>query len=225
MTEQSSLPVVTVEVWSDVVCPWCYIGKRRFERAVAELAGEIEVEIAYRPYQLDPGADPDRSGPVLEAYARKFGGPERARQIVDHVSAVAAAEGLDFRMDIAQRANTRRAHRLLWLAEGTGHQAALKERLLSAYFHEGLDVGDVETLAACAADVGLPADRVAAFLRSDDGVAEVEAGLRAAADAEITAVPTYVIDGRWAVPGAQDTETFVTVLRRVIERRAQDPAG
>jgi len=118
-----------------------------------------------------------------------------------------------------------RAHRVLWLAEGTGHQAALKERLLSAYFHEGLDVGDVETLAACAADVGLPADRVAAFLRSDDGVAEVEAGLRAAADAEITAVPTYVIDGRWAVPGAQDTETFVTVLRRVIERRAQDPAG
>ena len=225
VTEPSTRPTVRVEIWSDVVCPWCYIGKRRFERAVAALEGEIDVEIAYRPYQLDPGADPDRSGPVLDTYAKKFGGPERAQQIVGHVTEVAAGEGLDFRMDIARRANTRRAHRLLWLAEGTGHQLALKERLLSAYFHEGLDIGDIDVLSACASDVGMPAERVAAFLRSDDGVAEVEAGLRAAADAEITAVPTYVIDGRWAVPGAQDTETFVTVLRRVIERRAQDPAG
>lgn len=217
----SGLPVVSVTVWSDVVCPWCYIGKRRFETALARLAGEVEVEITYRPYQLDPGADPDRSGPVLEAYAKKFGGPERARQIVDHVSATASEEGLDFRMDDARRANTRRAHRLLWLAEATGHQAALKERLLHAYFTDGLDIGDVDTLATCAGEVGMPAERVAAFLRSDDGEAEVEAYLQVAAAAEITAVPTYVIDGRWAVPGAQDPDTFVSVLRRVVERRSE----
>ncbi|MBI4932779.1 MAG: DsbA family oxidoreductase [Actinobacteria bacterium] len=213
------LPTVSVEIWSDVVCPWCYIGKRRFEKAVELLRDEVNIEVVFRPYQLDPTASPGTSGPVVEAYAKKFGGPERAEQIIHHVSSIAAQEGLDFRMDRALRANTLLAHRLLWLAEATGHQYALKERLLKAYFTDGLDIGTPEVLAECAGEVGMPADRVLEFLLSDDGTAEVQAELRMAAEAEITAVPTFVLDGKWAIPGAQEPDTFVNVVHRLLERR------
>jgi predicted DsbA family dithiol-disulfide isomerase len=214
-------PTVRVEVWSDVVCPWCYIGKRRFESAIAQLEGEAQIDIVYRAYQLDPTASPGSATPVVEAYAKKFGGPERAEQILDQLTQVAAAEGLDFHMDRALRANTLLAHRLLWLAEATGHQQLLKERLLKAYFVDGLNVGDPDVLADCAADVGMSRDRISAFLASDDGVAEVQQQLQAAARSEITAVPTYVIDGRWAVPGAQDPDTFVNVIRRLLAKREE----
>jgi predicted DsbA family dithiol-disulfide isomerase len=210
---------VSVEIWSDVVCPWCYIGKRRFEKAVEQLRDEVQFEVVFRPYQLDPTASPGKAAPVREAYAKKFGGPERADQILAQVTSVAAAEGIEFHMEKALRANTLLAHRLLWLAEATGHQYALKERLLQAYFVDGLNVGDPDVLAGCAADVGMPADRVRDFLESDDGTAEVAAQLAFAADAEISAVPTFVIDGKWAIPGAQDPDTFVKVIHRLLERR------
>ncbi len=213
------VPTVSVEIWSDVVCPWCYIGKRRFEKAVAQLEGEAHIEIVYRAYQLDPTASPGNATPVVEAYAKKFGGPERAEQIIEQLTTVAAAEGLDFHMDRALRANTLLAHRLLWLAEATEHQGALKERLLQAYFVDGLNIGDPDVLAECAADVGMPGERVRAFLDSDDGVAEVQQQLQLAAHSEITAVPTYVIDGRWALPGAQEPDTFVSVIRRLLAKR------
>ena len=118
-------------------------------------------------------------------------------------------------------ANTLLAHRLLWLAEATGHQYALKERLLRAYFCEGLDIGNVDVLAACAHDVDIAQHQVREFLRSDDGVAEVQGLLRLAAEAGITAVPTFVFDGRWVVPGAQDPETFVNVVRRLLANSIQ----
>ncbi len=215
-------PSLTVEIWSDVVCPWCYIGKRRFEAAAAQLRDEVDLQVVFRPYQLDPTASPGKSAPVIEAYAKKFGGPERAAQIINHVTEVAAGEGLEFHMDTALRANTLLAHRLLFLAEGTGHQYALKERLLQAYFCDGIDIGDPDALARCAADVGMPGDTVRAFLDSNDGTEEVQQMLQAAAQAEITAVPTFVLDGRWAVPGAQDAETFVNVIRRLLQRRADE---
>jgi predicted DsbA family dithiol-disulfide isomerase len=216
--------VIDVEIWSDVVCPWCYIGKRRFERAVEAVSDTIDVRVSYRPYQLDPTASPGRSSPVADAYAKKFGGPERAAQIIQHVTSIAAAEGLEFRMERALRANTLLAHRLLWLSEATGQQHQLKERLLQAYFHDGLDIGDPEVLVACAADVGFDAERVAAFLDSDDGAEQVAALIESARDREISAVPTYVFAGPpggpdWMVPGAQDTDTFVTVLERLAARR------
>ena len=215
-------PHVEVEIWSDVVCPWCYIGKRRFEAAVAELADEIDVNIVFRAYQLDPTASPGKAVPVIDAYAKKFGGYERAQEILDHVTEVAAESGLHFRMDRALRANTLLAHRVLWLAQATGQQVALKERLLQAYFVDGLDVGDPEVLATCAAEVGLDHDRVLAFLSSDGGRAEVGHDLQSAIEMDITAVPTFVFDGKWIVPGAQDTVTFVQVLRRVVARRTAD---
>lgn len=215
-------PHVDVEVWSDVVCPWCYIGKRRFEAAVAEVADEIDVDIVFRAYQLDPTASPGKAVPVIDAYAKKFGGYERAQEILDHVTAVAAECGIHFRMDRALRANTLLAHRVLWLAQATGRQVALKERLLQAYFIDGLDVGDPEVLARCAAEIGLGHDQVLAFVSGDDGRAEVAGELQRAIEMDITAVPTFVFDGKWMVPGAQDTATFVQVLRRVVARRTAD---
>jgi predicted DsbA family dithiol-disulfide isomerase len=211
-----------VEIWSDVVCPWCYIGKRRFETAVAEVADEIDVDVIFRPYQLDPTASPGKAGPVIDAYAKKFGGPERAKELIDHVTAVAAESGIEFHMDRALRANTLLAHRLLWLSETKGVQLEMKERLLHAYFIDGLDIGDPETLAACAADAGLDHHEVRAFLDSDGGVEEVRAELRTATELEITGVPAFVFDGKWMVPGAQEPDTFVQVLRRVVAKRAAD---
>lgn len=207
-----------VEIWSDVICPWCYIGKRRFERAVEQLEGEVELDVVYRPYQLDPTASPGTTVPVFDAYSRKFGGPDRARAILDRVTQEAAGEGVEFRMDRALRANTLLAHRLIWLAELPGspvEQDAVKERLLQAYFHDGLDIGDPEVLADCAAEIGMDHDDVITFLQSDGGTAEVAGYLGQAADRGISAVPTFVINGQWAIPGAQDADTFVNVIRRL----------
>jgi len=215
-------PRVEVEIWWDVVCPWCYIGKRRFEAALAEVAAEIEVDVVFRPFQLDPTASPGKAGPVLEAYAKKFGSRQRAQEIIDNVTAVAAGNGLEFRLDRALRANTLLAHRLLWFAETKGHQSAMKERLLHAYFMDGLDVGDPDVLADCAAEVGLDRNEVRSFFDTDAGLAEVRAEIEAAAELEITAVPTYVFDRKWMVPGAQDPDTFASVLRRVVAKRTAD---
>jgi predicted DsbA family dithiol-disulfide isomerase len=216
------LPPISVDIWSDVVCPWCYIGKRRFERAIASLAGEIEVDVTYHAFQLDPAAPPGTSEPLIEAYARKFGGLERAQQMIDRVTSIAAGDGIEFHLDRARRANTRLAHRLIALAATNALDVAqdhLEERLMAAYFVDGLDIGDPETLADRAGELGTNRDRVLALLDSDAGVAEVEADLLAARRLELTGVPAYVIERRWTIPGAQDSDTFVTVLRRVDERR------
>jgi predicted DsbA family dithiol-disulfide isomerase len=214
-------PVVTVDIYSDVVCPWCYIGKRKFEAGLDIAEGEdpgVDFAITYRPYQLDPTAAPGLSRPVIEAYAKKFGGPERAAQIIGTVTARAAEVGLEFNMDRALRANTLLAHRLIWFADQRDsgvEQSAMKERLLKAYFTDGLDIGDPDVLASCAADVGVDREVALEFLRSDRGMAEVAADLDKSRDEGVTAVPTYVFNGRWAVPGAQEPETFAQVLRKM----------
>src|SRR4051794_3142247 len=214
---------IHVDIWSDVVCPWCYIGKRRFERALDELVGEVEVDYQFRAFQLDPTASPGKSQPVVEAYAKKFGGPDRAREIIDRVTSIAAEEGLEFRLDRALRANTLLAHRLLWLAEQQGSlvpQPVVKERLLQAYFHDGLDIGDPAVLATCAAEVGLDRDAVTQFLDSDAGMKEVRDDIDQAIEYGISGVPAFVIEGRWSIPGAQDTDTFVNVFRQLKDRIA-----
>jgi predicted DsbA family dithiol-disulfide isomerase len=231
-TSERSRRTVRVEVWSDVVCPWCYIGKRRFaaglEQAVDQLTAAdvaVDFEVTYHPFQLDPTAAPGVAGPVIDAYAAKFGGLERAEAIIANVSSTAAEVGLAFDMARALRANTLLAHRLIWWAGQAWSPVAqddMKERLLRAYFVDGLHIGDPDVLADCAAEIGADRDRVAAFLASDDGVAEVEAELAHAHDSGITAVPTYVIDGRWAIPGAQEPATFAQVLTRMA---MQDPTG
>ncbi len=208
-----------VDIWSDVVCPWCYIGKRRFEAALRRFPGADDVTVTFRAFQLDPGAPPGAATPVRQVYERKFG-PGQADQMIDRVTALASGEGLSFDLDRAVRANTLLAHRVLWLARQRDVQEAVKERLLRAYFTEGGNVGDPDTLAGLAAECGLDRNEVLGFLASDAGEAEVAGDLTEALELGITAVPTYVFDGRWSVPGAQEPDTFLRVLERVAELEA-----
>ena len=212
--------LMRVEIYSDVVCPWCYIGKRRFEAALARVERRNEVEVVWRPYQLDPTA-PALPSPVIDAYARKFGGPEQAIRIVEHLTEVAAEEGLAFRFDIAQRANTFDAHRLLWLAEhegGAALQNAVKEQLLQAYFMEGRNIADHATLVQLASQAGMDEAQVDGFLASDKGVGEVRQEIAEGIAHGVSAVPTFVVNGGFGIPGAQDPDVFVRVLERMFER-------
>lgn len=211
---------LTVEIWSDVVCPWCYIGKRRWEAGLARFEAAnpgVTVAVAYRAFQLDPTAPTDRSEPVRRAYEKKFGGEEEADRLIRHVSTEAAAVGLDFDLDRARRSNTANAHRLLVLAEREGLQLELKERLMRAYFTEGREIGAVEELVALAADVGLDGDAVRSWLGGDGGRQEVAEQLMFAADAGIHSVPTFVINRSIGVPGAQEPDVFQRILERAIE--------
>lgn len=224
---------VVIEIWSDVVCPWCYIGKRRFDAAIRAVttgpdAVDTPIDVVYRAYQLDPTAPVGTSAPVRDTYAKKFGGYDRADRIIENLTATAREDGLDFRMDIAKRANTLLAHRLLWW---TGHelggevQARLKEAFLEAYFTKGLDVADEETLLSITCAVtGRTSQSVIEFIGSDDGRGEVAEELARAVSHGITGVPTYVIDGAWAIPGAQDSDTFERVIRRALLRSANPDA-
>jgi predicted DsbA family dithiol-disulfide isomerase len=213
-----------IDVYSDVVCPWCFIGKRRLERALATLRAEPDfpgADVTYRPFQLDPSAPRGRAEPVLDVYARKFGGPGRAAAIVARVTAAARSEGIEFRLDRAVRPNTADAHRLLWWAlwkSGPDAQHALNEQLMTAYFTDGADLGDVNVLVERAGRCGLDPDAAREVLVDEDGVEALAVALRNAADLGITAVPTFVVNSRWSIPGAQDTEYFVEVLRRASSR-------
>lgn len=206
------------------MCPWCYIGKRRFEKAVRALRAkgiEEPIDVVWRSYQLDPTAPAGSTTPAVDAYARKFGGRERAEQIIGHVSGVAAGDGIEFRMDRALRANTVLCHRALhWAltAHGEPAQGELKERLLKAYFTDGLDVGDADVIASCASELGLDGPALRAWLDTDGGKAEVVSDFEAAIKLEISGVPAFLIDGRYMVPGAQDVDVFVNVLERVLSR-------
>ena len=215
---------VRVEIFSDVVCPWCYIGKRRFDTAVANLVGKgviFDLEVEYKPFQLDPSASFDKASPVSEAYARKFGSQERAAEIMAHVTEIAAKDNIKFRMDRALRANTMLAHRVSYIAArdyGSQLQAQLQELLFKAYFTDGAYIGDLEVLIACATEAGMNAESTRYFLQNNEGLAEVEAELRLAAETGISAVPTFIFDGKWSVPGAQEVEVFERVLLRLNER-------
>jgi len=220
-------PTVTIDIYSDVVCPWCYIGKRRFEAGMALVEAEdlgVTFDVSYRPFQLDPTASPGVSTPVIEAYAKKFGGLEQAESIIARVTEAASEDGLDFNMDRALRANTLLAHRLLWLADQPDSpvdQQVLKERLLKAYFTDGLHIGNPDVLADCAAEVGFDRDEIISFLESDHGAPEVDSELELARSNGITAVPTYVLNGEWAIPGAQDPQTFAKVLQKIAAKATE----
>ena len=208
-----------LEIFSDVVCPWCYIGKRRFDRAVTNLATagiNLILEVNYRPFQLDPTAPIGAPSPVRDAYAKKFGSQERADEILKHVTTVAATEGINFQMDIAIRANTSRAHRLIALAQTTElDHTKLKESLMIAYFCEGRDISNIDTLMDIAAAFGLDHAQVSEMLNSEQSSQQLDADLSRARELGVTAVPTYVFNEQWSVPGAQDTETFERVLKKL----------
>ena len=208
-----------LEIFSDVVCPWCYIGKGRFDRAVTNLATagiNLILEVNYRPFQLDPTAPIGAPSPVRDAYAKKFGSQERADEILKHVTTVAATEGINFQMDIAVRANTSRAHRLIALAQTTElDHTKLKESLMIAYFCEGRDISNIDTLIDIGAAFGLDHAQVSEMLNSEQSSQQLDADLSRANELGVTAVPTYVFNEQWSVPGAQDTETFERVLKKL----------
>ena len=217
-----------VEIWSDVVCPWCYIGKKRFETALKNLAAEgltIDIDIVFRPFQLDPSAPVDSTSPVIEGYAKKFGGVEQAEKIISHVTNAAADSGITFNMGEALRANTLGAHRLLFLAlqhHGSEVQNQVKQSLLESYFTNGLDIGTREVLVAAATSAGISRATAEKYVDSNDGDVEVRHDIMRAGDLGITAVPTFVFDGKWSVPGAQDVAVFENVLRRLSSRALSD---
>ena len=212
---------VQVEIWSDVVCPWCYIGKRRFEKAVASFGHPVEV--VWRSYELNPGAPRVRDGSSVERIARKYGiTVEAAAAQYDRITDLARAEGLDYHLERARWGSSFDAHRLVHLARETGLADAVKERFLAAYLEQGVAIGLPEELAPLAVAAGLDADAVDAVLAGDTYGEAVRADEARAVELGVTGVPFFVIDGRFAIPGAQDPETILAVLERARQRRTDD---
>ena len=209
-----------IEVWSDVVCPWCYIGKRRLEAALAGFEHRDEVEVVWRSFQLDPSAPSQPTENVADMLGRKYGGgAANARQMMGQVQSVAAEEGLDFtRHADALHLNTVDAHRVLHAAGPL--RGAVKEAMLHAYFVEARDLSDPEVLVELASAAGLDAATVRAVLASDAHAADVEADVRQAAAYGATGVPFFVVDQRYGVSGAQPTEVFSQLLERAWADRA-----
>jgi predicted DsbA family dithiol-disulfide isomerase len=209
---------VKIEIWSDVVCPWCYIGKRRIENALADFGHADEVEVHWRSYQLDPGAPTEPTESTSLMLARKYGqSAAGAKQMQDNVEAVAAEEGLIYRLSETLHLNTVDAHRLIHLAHeqgGTGLQGRVKEALLEAYFTEARNVADHAVLREVAVAAGLDAARVDEVLASREFEDDVHADAAQAQAYGASGVPFFVIDQKYGVSGAQPTEVFAQVLDR-----------
>ncbi len=213
-----------VEIWSDIACPWCYIGKRRFEAALAEFEHRDDVRVTWRSFELDPSAPYEREGDNATRIAEKYGiTVERAREMGRAVTDAATGEGLDFRLDIQRSGTTFDGHRVIHLAAEHGLQDAMKERLMLAYFTEGQLVSDHDTLARLAVEVGLDEDEVRATLASDRYADEVRGDERLAGQFGISAVPTFVVDRAIGASGAHPPEALLQLLEQGWERRAPAP--
>ncbi|BCJ43643.1 polyketide synthase [Actinoplanes ianthinogenes] len=208
-----------IQVWSDVICPWCYIGKRRLEEALAEFGGDVTV--TYRAYQLDASPVPQPL-PIKKVMAEKFGGPERAEQMFAHVAGVGANVGLTLDFDRAIAANTFAAHRLIAWAAGQDRQADMLDALQRAHFTDGVDIGSLPALAEVAASIGLDPAAALAYLESEAGTSAVQVDLTEARELGITSVPTFVIDGKYAVQGAQEPAALIAAFEEIARREAVD---
>ena len=220
LSEQLGRTVVNVEIWSDIACPWCAVGKRRFEAAMEQFEHRDDVTVTFRSFELDPDAPPAREGSTAENLARKYGTSlEQALAMNERMTQTAAEDGLEFRFDLARGGNTFDAHRLLHLAAAHGRQPELKERLMRAYLGEGELMSDHAALTRLALEAGLPEDEVRDTLATDryaDAVREDEATARGFG---INAVPYFVIDRRFGLAGAQPPEVLGEGLRRAWEAR------
>jgi predicted DsbA family dithiol-disulfide isomerase len=214
---------LSVQVWSDIACPWCYVGKRRLEAAIARLPDPGGIEVVWRSFELDPGA-PRAQPPGLsyaERLARKYGtSSAQAEAMIDRMTSIAAADGLPFRFDLIQPGNTFDAHRLIHLAHARGMQDAMKERLLRAYLVEGEPIGDPGALARLATDAGLDADEVRDVLAGDAYASSVRADEEEARRLGIHGVPFFVLGNAYGVSGAQPVEMLLAALTQA---RAEAP--
>ncbi len=214
----SDRDVFPIDVVSDVVCPWCFIGKRRLEKAIA-MKPEIPVEVRFRPYFLNPWV-PREGISRTEYLTTKFGSVERYNANANRIVGVAAAEGLTYAPDkIKRQPNTIDCHRLILWAEEAGDAARMKQRLMDLYFTEGADLSDREVLVKAAADCGLDADRVRRDLAADADAARVEEAANASKDSGIDGVPFFIFGGVLAVSGAQDASYLASAIERGAEER------
>ena len=215
-----------VEIWSDIACPWCYVGKKRFEQALARFAHADEVTVTWRSFELDPEAPADRGLPHAELIARKYGRTlEEVAAMDAQLTEVAAAEGIDLQLARARSGNTFDGHRLVHLAKAHGLGEPMKERLFRAYFTDGELIADHATLERAAADVGLPADEVREVLLTERYAEEVREDELMARSAGISAVPCFVIDRRFGASGAQPPEELVRFLEHGWSQREPAPVG
>ena len=204
-----------VEIWSDVVCPWCYVGKRNFEAALARFEGRDEVEVVWRAFELDPSAPIERDGDYAGHLARKYGmSRSQAENMIETMTATGAKAGVELDFGKARPGNSFDAHRLIHLAGERGVQDAVKERLLRATFTDGEPIGHRDALVRLAVEAGLAEDEAAAVLESDAYAAEVRAEESLALDLGISAVPFFVIDRKFGIPGAQPPDVILGALER-----------
>lgn len=218
---------IKIDIWSDIACPWCYIGKRKFEAGAAAFAANAgddapEVTVEYHSYELSPDTPVDFEGSAVDFLSGHKGVPTaQATQMIERVTGIATAAGLDYDYDALQHTNTVKAHQLLHYAKAHGKQIEAKERLLKAYFVDGRHVGRVEDLADLAVEIGLDRDDVVRSLEADEHLDAVRADQALGQEYGIQGVPFFVIDGKYGVSGAQEAASFTQVLDQVwAERKA-----
>ncbi|GAA1457556.1 DsbA family oxidoreductase [Williamsia maris] len=206
---------ISVDVWSDIACPWCYVGKRRFEAGLAAFDGRDDVTLTYHSFELAPDTPVDFDGSEVDFLAQHKGIPvDKVEQMLTQMTGLAADEGLDFDYEALAHTNTRKAHEVLHFAKQRGLQLELAERLFAAYFTQGRHLGRDEELADLAAEVGLDRDEVLAALAGGEFVDAVDTDIDQARAYGISGVPFYVIDGRYGVSGAQQPEVFRSALEQ-----------
>lgn len=219
---------IQIDVWSDIACPWCYIGKRNLETGLATVADDEDapaVQVTFHSFELSPDTPVDFDGDELDFLAGHKGMPrDQVSQMLDHVTGVAAAAGLEYRFDLLQHTNTVKAHELLHFAKEQGRQAELAERLMAAYFTEGRHVGRIDDLVDLADEAGLDPDAAREALEGDRFLEAVRADQEQARAYGITGVPFFVIDGAYGVSGAQPPEAFAQIARQVWAKRRESVA-
>lgn len=224
---QLTPPRIKVDVWSDIACPWCYIGKRRFETALARFSQRAHVEVVWHSFELDPSAALVNPGHPREHLAAKYGEtPEGAQRMLEQMTQLAKAEGLDFRFDKLRRTNTFQGHQLIHLAVEHGVQGEMKERLLKAHLSEGKNLGDTETLVKLAGEVGLDESVTRAALEAGTYAQSVRHDEAQAQAYGISGVPFFVLNSAYGISGAQSPEVFLSALTQISqEQRPLQPLG
>ncbi|QNA92801.1 MULTISPECIES: DsbA family protein [unclassified Microbacterium] len=214
---------ISIDIWSDIACPWCYIGKRNLEKGLEAVAADEDapqVNITFHSFELSPDTPVDFDGDEIDFLAGHKGMPrEQVEQMLSNVTGIAANAGLQYRFDLLKHTNTVKAHELLHFAKAEGRQHEMEERLMSAYFTEGKHVGRIEDLIELATEVGLDADRARAALESEQYLPAVRQDQAQARAYGIQGVPFFVVDGQYGISGAQPPEAFENVLRDLWSKR------
>ncbi|KAA9110474.1 DsbA family oxidoreductase [Microbacterium rhizomatis] len=219
---------IKIDVWSDIACPWCYIGKRNLESGLAAVSADDDapvVDVTFHSFELSPDTPVDFEGDELDFLATHKGMErDQVAAMLSNVTGVAGQAGLEYRFDLLKHTNTVKAHELLHFAKANGRQAELAERLMSAYFTEGRHLGREDELVALASDVGLDADAAREALQTERYLADVRADQAQASAYGINGVPFFVIDGKYGVSGAQPAEAFAQIARQVWAERKGEGA-